>query len=175
MGFCQPKKCLILFLAMLPVMCKADDEPGCSGLNGKYYRTGDIMPTTHPCETDCICNGHDEVKCNVSVCAMLQCANPIHIEGKCCPVCGCEQSGLIYNPGDAMKSANNCEMNCICGDAGQRVCAMMACPQCEHPIQKDGECCPQCICKDNGQIYNAGKTEQKQVVLIHLPDLKTNN
>ncbi|KAL3883633.1 hypothetical protein ACJMK2_029876 [Sinanodonta woodiana] len=160
MGFYQAGNCLALFLALMPVMCEAFD--GCSGTNGKLYNIGDQMPSTHPCETDCICKGINDVRCNLNVCVTPPCANPIKIEGKCCPVCACEENGSLYKPGSDMKTANICEMNCICGDAGQKVCSTMACQQCEHPLHVAGECCPRCICKENEKIYNVGQVVSQE-------------
>ncbi|KAK3580283.1 hypothetical protein CHS0354_023520 [Potamilus streckersoni] len=156
MGFHQAKNCLTVFLAVLPVLCRALTPPGCFGSDGNYYNPGDPMTSTNPCEVDCICKGPGEIECNKIGCEIPACENPITVEGSCCPVCQCEQDGVIYNPGDAMYSDNPCEASCFCGNDGQRVCAVMSCIPCENPIHIDGECCPRCICNESGQIYNIG-------------------
>ncbi|KAL3883634.1 hypothetical protein ACJMK2_029891 [Sinanodonta woodiana] len=156
MGFYQAKNYIMLFLAVLPVLCGALTPPGCFGSDGNYYNQGDAVTSTNPCEFDCICKGPGEIDCQVISCEMPGCENNITLEGSCCSVCRCEQDGVLYNPGDVMISNNPCEASCFCGNDGQRVCAMMSCMYCENPIYTEGQCCPRCVCQQNGQTYNAG-------------------
>ncbi|KAL3883650.1 hypothetical protein ACJMK2_029892 [Sinanodonta woodiana] len=154
MGFYQAGNCLALFLALMPVMCEAFD--GCSGTNGKLYNIGDQMPSTHPCETDCICKGINDVRCNLNVCVTPPCANPIKIEGKCCPVCACEENGSLYKPGQVV-SQEPCRQ-CTCQTNGQVECTTTTCPSlpCKYNVVLKEKCCPVCQCMRGYRRYLPG-------------------
>ncbi|KAK3581989.1 hypothetical protein CHS0354_030937 [Potamilus streckersoni] len=160
MGFNSAKNCLALFLAVLPMFCRGLSPPECLGEDGQYYAIGELVPSSNPCEVNCICRLLNGIECSFMDCAFPPCGNPITIKGRCCPVCvGCEQDGVFYNTGDEMPSDNPCETNCYCAEDGLRACATMDCPQapCENPIYLVGECCPRCGCQQNGQFYSIGK------------------
>ncbi|KAK3580282.1 hypothetical protein CHS0354_023519 [Potamilus streckersoni] len=108
MGVYHAKNWLMLFLAVLLVFCRGLASPGCFGTDGSFYNTGDPMPSTNPCDVDCICKDVGAIVCSIMDCAMPFCVNPSRIEGKCCPVCSCEQDGVVYNPGNSLRILRLC-------------------------------------------------------------------
>ncbi|KAK3599212.1 hypothetical protein CHS0354_012820 [Potamilus streckersoni] len=160
MSFHRAKNCLTLFIAVLPVFCRGHYPAWCLGADGKYYATGDLVPSTNPCEVECRCKGFDQVVCSITECAKPLCENPINIEGQCCPVCdGCTKDGVVYNTGDLVPSSNPCEVDCRCKGFDQVVCSITECakPLCETPINIEGQCCPVCDgCNKDGVVYNTG-------------------
>ncbi|KAK3580281.1 hypothetical protein CHS0354_023518 [Potamilus streckersoni] len=146
MGAYLAKNCLTLFLAMLPVFCRGLSTPGCFGTDRNFYNTGDPMPSTNPCDVDCICKDTGTILCSVMDCAMPFCVNPIRMEGKCCPVCSCEQDGVVYNPGQIV---NHDPCNpCTCQNNGQITCENIECRNitCRYHVVPNNECCPVCQC-----------------------------
>ncbi|KAL3883636.1 hypothetical protein ACJMK2_029878 [Sinanodonta woodiana] len=157
MVFYVTKSCLTLFLALLAVFCRGVSTSGCVGTDGKYYNPGDPMPSSNPCDVGCMCKDVDTVVCSVMDCAMPLCVNPIRIDGECCPVCSCEQDGVVYNPGQIVNQ-DRCNP-CTCQKNGQITCESVECPNitCMYNVVPNDECCPVCQCKRGYKRFLPGE------------------
>ena len=134
--------------------CKTCD--GCS-INGRNYKTGDIvsMPESS-CET-CMCQS-GELSCRRKQCPDVQCNNPVL--GQCCPECPglhCSYNDKVYKDGETFHGAGENCSTCVCSQ-GTVICDKHVCPSviCTHPAISD--CCPLCRhCSYQGQILKHGE------------------
>ncbi|XP_029952600.1 kielin/chordin-like protein [Salarias fasciatus] len=129
--------------------------------NGRNYPNGAAIPTGDRCQ-QCQCvNGN--VACSAVRCPALQCRNPVHHPGECCPRCDrCEYQSQVYLNGQKFSSRTDPCVHCQCAE-GEVSCDRMAsscpAPACSHPAKREGECCPTCNeCEYDRRVYADGKT-----------------
>ncbi|XP_049429825.1 kielin/chordin-like protein [Epinephelus fuscoguttatus] len=132
---------------------------GC-GVNGQDFPNGALIPTGDRCQ-ECSCvNGN--VVCSPLPCPALNCRNPVHHPGDCCPGCEhCEYDSKVYVDGQKFPSRRDPCLHCRCS-AGEVSCERMdsSCPalHCSHPARRKGECCPTCAeCEYDERVYADGK------------------
>ena len=126
---------------------------GCYDDPGNYYTNGENWDVD-AC-TFCSCE-LGEISCAAMACEWPNCENPIYIDGACCPTCpddnGCfDTTGIYYENGQEW-NPSDCEF-CSC-EQGEIFCAVADCamPNCDNPINVEGQCCP--ICPDNCEENN---------------------
>ncbi len=166
---CELKACPTLDCKVAPILkdgdcCPTCPEPGpvCT-LKNQTYKEGERWRMMD-C-TECWCK-NSKIRCaDIACMEVLECDNPMKVEGKCClecaepaPVPGCKSdSGLAYQ--DGARWYSDCSF-CSCMDTIVS-CVTPICPRltCDNQATPEGECCPICIddsqaCEVAGVMFN---------------------
>ncbi|XP_015913510.1 protein kinase C-binding protein NELL2 isoform X1 [Parasteatoda tepidariorum] len=115
--------------------------------NGSTHPDGSTWK--HACDI-CSCV-HGEVKCAPVTCASVQCKNPVHVPGECCPVClkKCLFENTLYDHGEKTSPIKCAKCECINGSMHCRridpkvSCPVLDCPE-EEQFSAPDECCNFC-------------------------------
>ncbi|RZF46907.1 hypothetical protein LSTR_LSTR008035 [Laodelphax striatellus] len=123
-----------------------DCQKSCS-LNGSIHPDGATWQ--HGCQI-CSCV-HGEIQCRPVQCPHINCKNPVHNPGECCPSClkQCYLRGTLYDHGDSV-SLKQC-VECECRDGSmhctridpETMCPPLTCaPHLQFSVPE--ECCKFC-------------------------------
>ncbi|XP_075212261.1 protein kinase C-binding protein NELL2-like isoform X2 [Lycorma delicatula] len=135
---------------------ECDCQKSCS-LNGSIHADGATWQ--HGCQI-CSCV-HGEIQCRPVQCPHINCKNPVHNPGDCCPSClkQCYLRGTLYDHGDSV-SLKQC-VQCECRDGSMhctRIDPETMCPPLNCPVQEQfsvpEECCK--FCPDVDECRNEG-------------------
>jgi len=127
-------------------------QRGCK-LSGHFLSFGERQQDPITC-TECQCSSTGELHCGSIGCPKLDCPHPVHVHGRCCPVCGsqCFYNGQHYESGEEIWP-KQC-VHCKCDD-GRMECKfkrvehcplLLDCPEQETP---PNQCCPVCVNVDH--------------------------
>ncbi|KAK3769839.1 hypothetical protein RRG08_028506 [Elysia crispata] len=94
--------------------CPSCQEMGCRHTDGKVYKQGEVI-RNEPC-VRCYCPfGGGEPVCDVTLCPLSECVDPVDVQGVCCPTCpngpNC-QIGLLTLPIDKSVKVDNETCRC---------------------------------------------------------------
>ncbi|CAB3994272.1 Cysteine-rich motor neuron 1, partial [Paramuricea clavata] len=124
--------------------------------SGMSYRNGEKWHVDACTSCSCVSG---RALCVAATCP-ITCLNPVHVEGKCCPICKFDENEeIIVDGGDTRCKDSETELwyhsgeswdrynctKCVCFE-GEISCMASVCskPLCPNPIKKDGVCCPVC-------------------------------